>query len=82
MNALAPAADDAASPSLVNALDFDRFDAIAEMADLAASYWRSIAEAAARGERLTIETHCRQIAAVTREAFKTVKSLGAEAVTQ
>lgn len=82
MNALAPATDALASPSLVDALDFDRFDAIAEMADLAASYWRSIAEAAARGEKLTIETHCRQVAAVTREAFATVKGLGGEAVTQ
>jgi hypothetical protein len=68
-----------ASPSpnsLADALDYGRFDAIAEFADLAASYWHSIAEAAVRGERLTIETHCRQVSAVTRETFATVKSLG------
>ena len=64
------------------ALDFGRFDAIAELAECAASYWHSVALAADRGERLTIEVHCRQVAAVTREAFATVKSLGGEAVTQ
>ncbi len=58
------------------ALDVDRLWGIEEFAGLAASYWRSIAEAAARGERLTIELHCRQVAAVTREAFRTVKTLG------
>jgi hypothetical protein len=82
MNSLAPATYAVASPSLVDALDYARFDAIAEMADLAASYRRSIAESAMRGEKLTIEAHCRQVAAVTREAFATVKSLGAEALTQ
>jgi hypothetical protein len=51
-----------------------RYDAIVELADLAASYWRSVAEAAFRGEQLTIEVHCRQIAAVTKEAFATVKA--------
>jgi hypothetical protein len=64
------------APTLASALDPARFDAIAEFADLAASYWRSIAEAASRGERLTVETHCRQVAAVTRETFATVKTLG------
>jgi hypothetical protein len=43
-----------------------------------ASYWRSIAEAALRGEQLTLEVHCRQVAAVTRETFATVKALGHE----
>lgn len=60
------------------ALDFGRFDAIAELAECAASYWRSVALAADRGERLTIEVHCRQVAAVTREAFAIVKLLGSE----
>jgi hypothetical protein len=62
----------------IEALDFARFEAIAELADLAASYWRSIAEAALRGEHLTLEVHCRQVAAVTRETFATVKALGCE----
>jgi hypothetical protein len=73
MSASAPSSPN----SLADALDVARFDAVAEYADLAASYWRSIAEAAGRGERLTLETHCRQVAAVTRETFATVKSLGA-----
>lgn len=60
---------------LASALDFVRFDAIEQYADLAASYWRSIAEAASRREGLTIEGRCRQVAAVTREAFQTVKTL-------
>ena len=62
----------------IAALDLARFEAIAELADLAASYWRSIAEAALRGEQLTLEVHCRQVAAVTRETFATVKALGHE----
>jgi hypothetical protein len=44
---------------------------------LASSHWRSIQEAALREERLTVETHCRQVAAVTREAFGVGKTLGA-----
>jgi hypothetical protein len=60
----------------VAAVDRLRFGAIEELADLASSYWRSVAEAAARGERVAIEIHCRQVAAVTREAFGTVKALG------
>jgi hypothetical protein len=77
MNALSPATGAAAAaPSLADALDYGRLNTIAELADLAASYWHSVALASTRGERLTIETHCRQIAAVTREAFATVKALG------
>lgn len=78
MNGLAPAADAKASASVVGALDYVRLDAIAELAHLAASYWISIREAADRGERPTIDVHCRQVAAVTREAFAIVKSLGSE----
>jgi sorbitol-specific phosphotransferase system component IIA len=77
MNALAQATDAATpAPSLADALDYGRLIAIVEMADLAASYWHSAALAAERGDRLTLETHCRQIAAVTKEAFATVKALG------
>jgi hypothetical protein len=79
MSALAPATDTAASPSLVNALDCIRLEEIAELAERAASYWISIREAAERGERLTVETHCRQVRLVTLAAFETVKSLGSEA---
>jgi hypothetical protein len=66
----------------MNAGERLRYDAIVELADLAASYWRSVAEAAFRGEQLTIEVHCRQIAAVTREAFSTVKAIGVEGPAQ
>ena len=65
--------------NLTIALDSLRFDAVVEFADLAASYWRSAAEAALRGDRTTLEVHCRQLAAVTREAFQTVKELGSDA---
>jgi hypothetical protein len=73
----------ATSPqTLTAALDRIRFDEIAELAERAASYWQSIALAADRGERLTVETHCRQVAVVTRETFSIVKSLGSEAADQ
>jgi hypothetical protein len=64
-------------PNLVRALDYLRFAAIAEYAELGLSYWVSLREAALRGERLTVEVHCRQIAAVTREAFGIAKMLRA-----
>jgi hypothetical protein len=67
-----------AAHTIAGALDHARFDAIAEFANLASSYWSSIALAAERGERLIVETHCRQVAAVTREAFATVKAMGCE----
>jgi hypothetical protein len=76
---------DLSAPSpqtLTAALDYGRFDAIAEFAERAASYWHSIALAADRGDRLTIEVHCRQLAAITREAFSIVKTLGSEAAEQ
>jgi len=69
-----------APPTIASALDYGRFEAIAELAETAASYWHSLALAAMRGEKLTVEVHCRQISAVTREAFRTVKELGAESV--
>jgi hypothetical protein len=56
--------------------DGRRLDAVAEYAELAASYWHSIALAAERGDCTTVEVHCRQVALVTREAFATVKELG------
>jgi hypothetical protein len=63
--------------NIEQAVDWLRYNAIEEMADLASSYWRSIAEAAARQEQAVVNVHCRQVAAVTREAFKTAKKLGA-----
>ena len=49
-----------------------------DFAERAASYWISIREAADCGERLTVETHCRQIRLVTLAAFETVKALGSQ----
>jgi hypothetical protein len=65
------------SARIEDALDFVRLDEIARLADLASSYWRSIMLAADRGETLTIAVHCKQIAAVTRDAFALVGGLGA-----
>lgn len=53
-----------APQSLAEALDRGRHDAIAELADLAASFSHSVALAADRGERLTVEVHFRQLVAV------------------
>ncbi len=53
-----------------------RYTAIEEMAELAASYWRSVAEAAYRREHHVMTVHCRQLAAITRETFALVKSIG------
>ena len=70
------------APNLANeherasALDPIRFDEIARLAELAASYWHSIALAADRGDALTVVVHCKQIAAVTREAFAIARALG------
>jgi hypothetical protein len=65
------------STDLVVALDYSRFDALDEHAELRSSYWTSVREAALRCKRLTVEVHCRQIAAVTREAFGIARMLGA-----
>jgi hypothetical protein len=62
--------------ALASDYDDDRFAAVEEFAEKAASYWRSIAEAAYRGDLRTIEIHCRQIRILTLAAFSTVKTLG------
>jgi len=64
------------------AVDDARLDAIEELADLAASYWRSIAEAAYRREPHVVSIHCRAVAAVTRTAFGTVKAIGSPPATR
>ena len=62
--------------SLVAVLDARRFEFVEEAAELAISCWRSVAEAAYRGEINVVELHCRQAAAVTREALAVAKQLG------
>jgi hypothetical protein len=68
------------SPSIVDALDDGRMDAIAECADYAASYWSSIALAARRGDKLTVNVHLRQVGAINREVKSLVQALGEEGV--
>ena len=66
-----------ASARIEDALDFVRFDEIARLAGLAASYWHSVELAADRGDALTVATHCKQVTAITRKAFALVGTLGA-----
>ena len=68
--------DIGATGAIADAHDDDRFAAIEELADKAASYWRSIGEAAYRADLRTIETHCSQVRILTLAAFSTVKTLG------
>jgi hypothetical protein len=77
-----PHGDSIASETLADALDVGRFDRLAELAELAASYWRSVALAADRGDALTVTVHCKQAAVVTREAFALVRTLGSSEVGQ
>ena len=77
------ASRDAASainPEIDVALDAVRLDEIARLAALAASYWHSVELAADRGNTLTVVTHCRQVASVTRDAFAIVKTLGSKEI--
>jgi hypothetical protein len=66
----------APSTRMVDVLDYVRRDEIAWHAWLAASYWHSIELAADRGDTLTVVTHCRQVAVVTRAAFAIVRRSG------
>ncbi len=65
-----------AAPTNADALDPMLFDEIEQLADKAASYWRSIAEAAARGEAMTIAVHLRQARLVTFHVHEIVKQFG------
>jgi hypothetical protein len=72
-----PALDErGASNRIDDALDFTRLDEIGRLAALASSYWRSVELAVDRGDTLTVVVHCEQLAAVVREAFAIVKTLG------
>ena len=55
-------------------------DAIAECADYAGSYWASIALAARRGDKLTVNVHLRQVGAINREVKALFQSLGGDGV--
>ena len=64
------------SPSAIAAADDFVFAEIEEIADKAASYARSVAEAAFRRERLALHVHLAQLRLVTIEAIRCYKSLG------
>jgi hypothetical protein len=55
-----------------------RLDEIGRLAELAASYWRSITLAADRGDVHLLVLHAKQAATVTREALAIVRTLGEE----
>jgi hypothetical protein len=68
------------APQTVNdVIDQMRADFIIEFAARAESLWRSVADAAFRGELLTMRVHCRQISSISREVFRTVRELSAGA---
>jgi hypothetical protein len=54
---------------------FLTLDQIVCLAELAASYWRSVALAADRGDLHLLTLHCKQIASVTRDAFRLVREI-------
>lgn len=62
-------------PEINDALNQLSADHVIELSEQAASLWRSVTEAAWRGDLRTMEVHCQQIAAVSKEAFRTVKEL-------
>jgi hypothetical protein len=66
----------AAAHRIEDALDYVRFDEIARLAGLAASYWHSVELAADRGDLLTLAVHTKQVVSVTREALTLVGTLG------
>jgi hypothetical protein len=66
----------AAPHRIEDALDYARFDEIAQLADRASSYWQSIKLAADRGDTLTVVVHSKQVITVTREALTLVGTLG------
>jgi hypothetical protein len=59
--------------TITGALDPLLFDEIEQLADRAASYWRSIAEAGVRGETMTIAVHLRQVRLVTFHVHEILK---------
>jgi hypothetical protein len=74
--------DDPPHGDLAQALDVARLDELGRLAELVASYWHSVALAADRGDALTVTVHCKQVAAVTREAFALARTLGSSEIGQ
>jgi hypothetical protein len=63
------------APSINDALNQLSADHVIDLSEQAASLWRSVTEAAWRGDLRTMEVHCQQIVIVSKEAFRTVKEL-------
>ena len=66
-------------PTVADAIDDLRLEAIVEFCELAASYSRSAAEAAWRGDRQTLQVHLAQLRLTTIETLGVFKELGAQA---
>lgn len=62
-----------------SAVDDLQFDLIVETVDLAASYARSVSEAAWRGDTLTLGVHLRQLRLCVITTIQTFKELGGDA---
>ena len=60
-------------PTVVSVLRDAAFEALIDNADQAASYSRSLAEAAFRGDALTVEVHIRQLRALIVAMIQTYK---------
>ena len=67
--------DKPSSPELILVRRDQAFDAIVETATLAESYSRSIAEAAFRGDQLTVEVHLKQLRLCCMSMIQTYKDL-------
>jgi hypothetical protein len=65
-----------ASPAVISVCDDLQFQAIAETLALAESHVRSVAEAAWRGDRLTLGTHLQQVHLSAITAIQIFKGLG------
>jgi hypothetical protein len=65
-----------APSTIAAALDPLLFDEIEQIADKAASIWRSIAEASFRGDAITVAVHLRQARLVTFHVHEIVKQFG------
>jgi hypothetical protein len=66
-----------ASPTVADALDYGRFEYLAETFDLLASLAVSAREAARRGNASLLEIHAKQARAALIEALEVRRSLGA-----
>ena len=65
--------DETPSPELISAQRDQVFEEIGNQADLAASYARSLGEAAYRGDELTAAVHLRQLRDCCVSMFQTYK---------